>query len=135
MPSEAKVASFNPFYVKRETARRRLPFHVNVMLNLSNIIQTQNRTKTSHPSKYTVSTKMRRKECKQVGSWKSNKRPLGRECMRYHSRLAEPISIQKGEDYPKTTTWIRGKVSFSILRSALLFLGGSTSMYRPGITT
>ena len=55
---------------------------------------------------------------------------MGRECLRYHSRLAELISIKKGEDYAKTLTWIRGKVSFSILRSALLCLRGSRSIRR-----
>lgn len=55
---------------------------------------------------------------------------MGRECLRYHSRLAELISIKKGEDYAKTMTWIRGKVSFSILRSALLCLRGSRSNRR-----
>ena len=34
---------------------------------------------------------------------------MGRECLRYHSRLEELISIKKGEDYAKTMTWIRGK--------------------------
>ena len=29
---------------------------------------------------------------------------MGRECLRYHSRLAELISIKKGEDYAKTMT-------------------------------
>ena len=52
---------------------------------------------------------------------------MGRECLRYHSRLAELISIKRGEDYAKTMTWIRGKVSFSILRSALLCLRDSRS--------
>ena len=52
---------------------------------------------------------------------------MRRKCLRYHSRLAELISIKKGEDYAKTLTWIRGKVSFSILRSALLCLRGSRS--------
>ena len=55
---------------------------------------------------------------------------MGRECLRYHSRLAELISVEKGEDYAKTLTWIRGKVSFSILRSALLCLRGSRSNRR-----
>ena len=55
---------------------------------------------------------------------------MGRECLRYHSLLAELISIKKGEDYAKTMTWIRGKVSFSILRSALLCLRGSRSNRR-----
>ena len=50
---------------------------------------------------------------------------MGRECLRYHSRLAELICIKRGEDYAKTLTWISGKVSFSILRSALLCLRGS----------
>jgi len=40
------------------------------------------------------------------------------------------ISVGKGEDYVKTLTWIRGKVSFSVLRSALLCLRGSRSNRR-----
>ena len=40
------------------------------------------------------------------------------------------ISIRKGEDYAKTLTCIRGKVSFSTLRSALLCLRGSRSIRR-----
>ena len=52
------------------------------------------------------------------------------ECLRYHSRLAELISLKKGEDYAKTITWIRGKVSFSILRSALLCVRGSRLIRR-----
>ena len=55
---------------------------------------------------------------------------MGRECLRCHSRLAELISIKKGEDYAKTLTWIRGKVSLSILRSAPLCLRGSRSNRR-----
>jgi len=55
---------------------------------------------------------------------------MGRECLRYHSRHAERISVEKGEDYAKTLTWLRGKVSFSILRSALLYLRGSRSNRR-----
>ena len=53
---------------------------------------------------------------------------MGRECYGYHSRLAKLISAEKGEDYAKTWTWIRGKVSFSILRSAPLCLRGSRSI-------
>ena len=47
---------------------------------------------------------------------------MGHECLRYPSRLAETISVEKGEDCAKTLRWIRGKVSFSILRLALLCL-------------
>ena len=46
------------------------------------------------------------------------------ECMRYHSRLAELLSTKKEEDYSTTMSWIRAKVSFALLRSALLCLRG-----------
>ena len=47
------------------------------------------------------------------------------ECKRYHSRLAELLSTKKEEDYSTTMSWIRTKVSFALLRSALLCLRGS----------
>ena len=50
---------------------------------------------------------------------------MGEECKKYHSRLAELIAIKKGEKYSKTMAWIRAKISFSIIRSALLCLQGS----------
>jgi len=50
---------------------------------------------------------------------------MSKECKRYHSRLAELIAKKKGEDYSTTMTWIRTKVSYSILRSALVCLRGS----------
>ena len=39
---------------------------------------------------------------------------MGRKCLRFHSRLAEQISLKKGGDYAKTLTWIRGKAFLSI---------------------
>ena len=47
------------------------------------------------------------------------------ECKRFHSRLAEPLALKKGDDYATTIFWIRAKVSFAILRSALLCLRGT----------
>ena len=44
---------------------------------------------------------------------------------RYHNRLAELVAAKKGENYATTVSWIRSKVSFAILRSALLCLRGS----------
>ena len=56
---------------------------------------------------------------------------MGKECNRYHSRLAELISTKKGESYAKTISWIRAKTSFSLLRSAaLLCLRGSRTFTR-----
>ena len=46
------------------------------------------------------------------------------ECLRYHSRLAEQLSAKKQESYATTISWVRAKVSFAILRSALLCLRG-----------
>lgn len=50
---------------------------------------------------------------------------MGKECNRYHSRLAGLISTKKGESYAKAILWIRAKKSFSLLRFALLCLRGS----------
>ena len=52
------------------------------------------------------------------------------ECKRFHSRLAELLTLKKGDDYATTIFWIRAKVSFAILLSALLFLRGTRSKRR-----
>ena len=52
------------------------------------------------------------------------------ECLRYHSRLAELLSAKKQESYATTISWVRAKVSFAILRSALLCLRGSRTPRR-----
>ena len=55
---------------------------------------------------------------------------IGKECLRYHSRLAELIAIKKGEQYAKTMSWIRSRISFALLRSALICLRGSRARRR-----
>ena len=50
---------------------------------------------------------------------------MGKECLQYHCRLAQLISIKKGEHYAKTISWIRARTSFALLRSALICLRGS----------
>jgi len=52
------------------------------------------------------------------------------ECRRYHSRLAELLAIKKGEDYSTTIAWVRTKVSFAILRAALLCPRGLRTLKR-----
>ena len=49
------------------------------------------------------------------------------KCQRYHSRLTELISAKKQENYVTTMAWIRTKVSFAILRTALVCLRGTRS--------
>ena len=55
---------------------------------------------------------------------------MGEECKRYHDRLAELVAAKKGENYATIVSWIRSKVSFAILRSALLCLRGSRTVRR-----
>ena len=50
---------------------------------------------------------------------------MGKECIRYHSRLAGLIAAKKGEQYSQTISWIRARTSFALLRSALVCLPGS----------
>ena len=50
---------------------------------------------------------------------------MGKECKRYHSRLAELIAAKKGEQYSQTIFWIRARTCFALLRSALVCLRGS----------
>ena len=55
---------------------------------------------------------------------------IAEECKRYHNRPAELLAIEKGEDYASTVSWLRAKVSFAILRSALLCLRSSKGRRR-----
>ena len=52
------------------------------------------------------------------------------ECVKYHSRLAELITNKKGERYASGISWIRAKVSFAIVRSAILCLRGRSRSRR-----
>ena len=47
---------------------------------------------------------------------------MRKECLQYCSRLAQLISIKKGENCAKTITWIRARTSFALVRSALICL-------------
>ena len=53
------------------------------------------------------------------------------ECSKYHKTLAEKISLKTGERYEDVTRLIRVKTSFIVLRSALLCLRGSRTVFRP----
>ena len=55
---------------------------------------------------------------------------MSNECQRYHSRLAELLAVKKQESYASTIAWIRTRVSFATLRSALVCLRGSRSRRR-----
>ena len=57
---------------------------------------------------------------------------MGTECSAYHKRLAELISIKKGEDYiyAKTISWMRTRISFALLRSSLICIRGTRRNYK-----
>ena len=40
---------------------------------------------------------------------------MAKECIRYHSRLAELIAAKKGEQYSQTISWIRARTCFALL--------------------
>ena len=55
---------------------------------------------------------------------------MAAECKRYRSRLAELLATKKGASYATIMSWIRARVSFPLLRSALLCLRGSRAKRR-----
>ena len=56
---------------------------------------------------------------------------MGNEAQVVFKRLASMISDRSGEPYSTVIRWIRSKISFSLLRSALICLRGSRSSPRP----
>ena len=45
---------------------------------------------------------------------------MGRECKKFYSVLAEMITIKRKQEYCLTMSWLRRKISFSVMRSILL---------------
>ena len=52
------------------------------------------------------------------------------ECSKFHKTLAEKISVKTGERYEDVTRLIRVKISFLVLRAALLCLRGSRTIFQ-----
>ena len=55
---------------------------------------------------------------------------LGEECARFLSSLSAKISLKDDETYAHTITWIRTKLSFEILRSAIACVRGARIPFR-----
>ena len=53
---------------------------------------------------------------------------MGQEASRYHKTLAEKIAVKIGEKYEDVTRLIRTKLSFLVLKAALLCLRGSRTV-------
>ena len=53
---------------------------------------------------------------------------MGQECEIFHKTLAEKLSVKSGDRYEDITRLIRVKLSFIVLKSALLCIRGSRAM-------
>ena len=51
----------------------------------------------------------------------------GNECSMFHKNIAEHIATKSGDRYESVLTWMRCKLSFLVLRGALLCIRGSPS--------
>ena len=54
---------------------------------------------------------------------------LGRECERFYDRLSGMICEKRKESYNKTVTWVRRKISFSLINSISICVRGSRTPY------
>ena len=53
---------------------------------------------------------------------------MGREASKFYKRLAEVLCEKRNEPYSLTMSWIRRKISFSLMRSVIMCLRGSRSI-------
>ena len=54
---------------------------------------------------------------------------MGQECMAFFKRLSSLISEKRNENLASVSSWIRTRISFALLRSALMCLRGSRNRY------
>ena len=54
---------------------------------------------------------------------------MAKECRAFYKRLSEKLSEKRNVEYSKTISWVRTRLSFHLLRSCLLCLRGSRSLY------
>ena len=55
---------------------------------------------------------------------------MGVECSRFISHLASKLANKQDEKYSTVTSWIRTRLSFEILKSAVMCLRGSRPPWR-----
>ena len=57
---------------------------------------------------------------------------MGEECSWFLSQLANKLAAKQNETYNTVITWIRTKLSYEILQSAVLCVRGSRTPYKSG---
>ena len=55
---------------------------------------------------------------------------MGEECQRFVKWLAELLALKQMESYASTVSWIRTKLSFEVIRSAVLGVRGSRTPWK-----
>ena len=54
---------------------------------------------------------------------------MGRECKKFYARLAEMISYKRGTSYNFIASWVRRKITFSLIKSIGMILRVSRSVF------
>ena len=60
---------------------------------------------------------------------------MGPECTKYHKRVAELISVKRGESYSDVMNYIRTRIRFSLLKCTLIAVRGERGRRRRGDDT
>jgi len=60
---------------------------------------------------------------------------LAKECENFYKRLAEMLSEKRKTNYSIVAAWVKRKISFSLIRSLILCIRGSRSIFNDEITT
>ena len=55
---------------------------------------------------------------------------MGKECSRFLTSLAQKLAEKQNEEYGIIVSWIRTRLSFEILKSAILCVRGSRAPFR-----
>ena len=54
---------------------------------------------------------------------------MGKESLVFYKRLAQSLADRRNQDYATTANWLRARLSFSLIRSCLLCIRGSRSVF------
>ena len=54
---------------------------------------------------------------------------MGRECKKFYARLAEMISYKRGTSYSVIASWVRSKITFSLIKSTGVCLRRSRAVF------
>ena len=59
---------------------------------------------------------------------------MGKESLVFYKRLANSLAEQRNQEYSATSNWLRSRLSFCLIRSCLICLRGSRSVFAKHVT-